>query len=195
MKTFNAEFIKGAVDLEGMPQTVYPETAFAGRSNVGKSSLINSIVNRKNLARISSAPGKTREINFFLVDNKWMLADLPGFGYAKTNLKTREKWLKLNYGYLESRDKLKFVCCLIDSRHDPQKTDMILLEWLVNNNKNFIVVLTKCDKIKPKAIEDRVTQIKELLAQCDGLIDIIPYSVETGLGWKHLTSILKNNLV
>lgn len=194
MNTRRAEFIKGCVSLDDFPDTDLPEIAFAGRSNVGKSSLLNSIVNRKNLARTSSSPGKTREINFFNVEDRYIFADLPGFGYAKISKGMREEWAKLNFGYLEKREQLRFVCCLIDSRHDPQPKDLALMEWLVNNEKKFLVILTKCDKIKEKQIEERKKQIELLLEQCPTVIEVLPYSAVKNLGRKELEKIIDREL-
>ena len=194
MKTRRADFVKGVTDLKELPRINLPEVAFAGRSNVGKSSLLNSIVNRKNLARTSSAPGKTQEINFFNVEGKWVFADLPGFGYAKISKGKREEWEKLNFGYLENREELRFICCLVDSRHDPQPKDLALMEWLMNNEKRFVVILTKCDKIKDQAIKRRKEQIEGLLELCPTVIEIIPYSAVSGLGWKDLQGVLEKEL-
>ncbi len=194
MKTRKADFIKGVAQIDRLPETKLPEVAFAGRSNVGKSSLLNSIVNRKNLARISSEPGKTQEINFYKVEDKWVFADLPGFGYAKISKGKREEWAKLNFEYLEKRENLRFVCCLVDSRHDPQPKDLALMEWLMNNEKKFLVILTKCDKIKERAINDRKEQLEGLLAQCPTAMEILPYSSQSGLGWKQLQQILEREL-
>jgi GTP-binding protein len=195
MRAFEANFVAAADHENEFPNLNLPEVAFAGRSNVGKSSLLNSIINRKNLARTSSSPGKTQTINFYVVDDKWSLVDLPGFGYASISKKTRSYWELLIFIYFESRKDLKFVCCLIDSRHDPQPKDLALLEWLVNNGKRFIVILTKCDKITEKAIQERREQLLNLLAQCDGLMDVLAYSSETNLGKKDLIGMLNKYLV
>lgn len=195
MKAFEANFILAADHENEFPNLNLPEVAFAGRSNVGKSSLLNSIINRKNLARTSSSPGKTQTINFYEVDNKWSLVDLPGFGYASISKKTRSYWELLIFIYFETRKDLKFVCCLVDSRHDPQPKDLALMEWLVNHDKKFIVILTKCDKITEQAIEERREQLLNLLAQCDGLMEVLPYSSESGLGKKDLIGMLNKYLV
>lgn len=194
MRTRKADFIKGITALEQQPETTLPEVAFVGRSNVGKSSLLNSIVNRKNLARISSSPGKTQEINFYVVENNWMFADLPGFGYARISKGKRDDWAKLNFEYLEKREQLKFIACLIDSRHDPQPKDLALMEWLVNNDKRFLIVLTKCDKIKERGVAARKAQLEELLNLCPNVIEVLPYSTVTGSGWKELQKILEKEL-
>lgn len=186
-----AEFLLGAVAIEQFPKTNLPELAFSGRSNVGKSSLINSIVLQKNLALISSSPGKTRQINFFKVEGRWTFADLPGFGYAQVSKDLREQWRKLNMDYLANRDNLKLIVALVDSRHDPTETDLGLIEWYENNGKDFIIILTKCDKIKPKDVEERQEQIRHLTSSCKHCIEVLPYSVQTGLGRKELVAIIK----
>jgi GTP-binding protein len=190
-----AEFYAGAEKAEHFPNTQFPEVAFSGRSNVGKSSLLNSLVNRKKLAFTSSTPGKTQMINFFLVNKKWMFADLPGFGYAAISKAKREEWVKLNFTYFEQREQLKMVCCLIDSRHDPQKHDMALIEWLENNNKKFIVILTKCDKISNQMVLSRKEQLEYLLANCKNVVEVIPYSSVTGLGKSQLQQIIKKEII
>jgi GTP-binding protein len=195
MNVLNAEFLISAAKVEQFPQFVYPETAFAGRSNVGKSSLLNSIVMRKNLARTSSTPGKTQQINFFLVEEKWSFADLPGFGYASIGKDHRENWAELNFEYLAERENLRFVNLLIDSRHDPQPKDLALIEWCENNQKKYLVILTKCDKLKDKQIAQRQEQIQQLLIQCNFAIDVLPYSSLKGTGRKQLLAIFKRELV
>ncbi len=194
MKPLEAEFILGATKSEHFPTTDLPEIAFSGRSNVGKSSLINSIVLRKGLAQISSSPGKTKQINFFRVEDKWCFADLPGFGFAQVSKEFREQWRKLNFDYLKNRKALRLVAALIDSRHDPTDTDLALIEWYENNAKNFVIVLTKCDKIKPREIEERKKQVEYLTSQCKFCVEVLPYSVEIGLGRKELIAIIKKNI-
>jgi len=189
-----ADFYAGAEKAEHFPNTQFPEIAFSGRSNVGKSSLLNSIVNRKKLAYTSSTPGKTQMINFFLVDKRWMFADLPGFGYAAISKNKREEWVKMIFNYFEIRDQLKMVCCLVDSRHDPQKHDMALIEWLENNNKKFIVILTKCDKISKDKIKSRKEQLDYLLSNCKNVVEVLPYSSVFGIGRDQLQAIIKKQI-
>jgi GTP-binding protein len=189
----NAEFILGVVDENRFPSFDLPEVAFIGRSNVGKSSLINNIVMRKHLAKISSAPGKTREINFFKVENKWLLVDMPGLGYATIGKSYREKWATLNYYYLQNRDDLKFVCILIDSRHDPMQTDIALIEFLENIGRKYLIVLTKCDKISNKNISARKQQIENLVVLCKNCIDVLPHSSMSGIGRNKLIGIIKHH--
>ncbi len=191
MKIFKADFIRGATVPAEIPDTGLPEIAFSGRSNVGKSSLINSIVMRKNLARISSTPGKTQQINFYSVDGKWSFADLPGFGYAVVSKDKRQSWSKLNLLYLEKREGLKLVCVLVDSRHDPMDSDLALIEWLESIGRNYVVILTKCDKINKKLVEERKKQIEALTAQCRFFHEALPYSAVDNTGRESLIGIIK----
>lgn len=192
MKVFNAEFVLGAAQKEQFPNYTYPEFAFAGRSNVGKSSLLNSIVMNKKLAKTSSTPGKTQQINFFIVENKWSFADLPGFGYAAIGKEHREKWAKLNHIYMDARKNLKNVFVLIDSRHDPMEQDLALIEWLENNQKPYTIILTKCDKLNSAKIQARKEQIDHLVSECSFAREVLPYSSHSGLGRFELLAILKD---
>jgi GTP-binding protein len=191
MKHVQAEFFTGASAPIHFPKSDLPEIAFIGRSNVGKSSLINSIVRRKQLALTSSTPGKTQQINFFTIEQVWMLVDLPGFGYASVGKTKRLEFSKLNYSYLEAREQLRMVCLLLDSRHDPSQIDMGLIEWLEDHGIKYTIILTKCDKIKTTMIEERKEQIQGLVQYCTHCIDVLPYSSETGLGRDQLWGIIK----
>lgn len=195
MIVLNADFVKGAVKKDDFPKLNLPEIAFAGRSNVGKSSLLNSIINRKNLAHTSSTPGKTQQINFFKVEGKWSFADLPGFGYAAIGKKHREEWAKLNFEYLEARETLAFVNILIDSRRDPMPMDLSLIEWCENNKLKYLVILTKCDKIKEKEITERKVQFEGLLKFCNFNLEVLPYSSQSGMGRLDLLAIIKRECV
>ncbi len=188
----NANFIAGANNPDAIPAINLPEIAFAGRSNVGKSSLINSIVMRKNLAQISSNPGKTKQINFFNVENVWCLVDMPGYGYAAVSKDSRHKWSEMSKDYFLTRPNLKLICLLIDSRHDPLDSDIAMMEWLENNSRNYLVILTKCDKISKTAIQERKQQIEGLLQLCKSNIEVLPYSSESNnLGRNELIAIIK----
>lgn len=191
MKILQAEFILGGNKMEQFPKLNLPEIAFAGRSNVGKSSLLNSIVNRKKLAFISSTPGKTQEINFFLIEKKWVFADLPGYGYAKVSKKKRAEWSDLTFNYLKNRKELKLVCALVDSRHDPMDNDLAFIEWLELNRKNYLIVLTKSDKISKKLLIERKEQLEHLVSQSYSCIEVLPYSSVKGLGKVQLIAIIK----
>ncbi len=194
MKIQNAEFIAGANEISNIPKYNYNEVAFTGRSNVGKSSLINTIVYRKNLAKVSANPGKTKQINLFLVDNTFILADLPGFGYAAVSKAERQSWKDMIYSYFTKREKLKLICCLVDSRHDPLDTDLALIEWLENNNKNYIVILTKTDKISKKQTLERKDQFENFVQYCTHCLEVLPFSSVTGDGRKELLAIIKREV-
>ena len=194
MKQLNAEFIIGASNVAQFPNLALPEVAFCGRSNVGKSSLLNSIVLNNRLAKISSTPGKTKEINFFLVDEKWVFADLPGFGYAAVGKDLRLKWTALNWHYLENRENLRLVCVLVDSRHDPMEQDLATIERLEFAGRHYLIVLTKCDKISKSAVEQRKQQLEHLVSQCQFAVEVLPYSSVKMQGREELLAILKRFL-
>jgi GTP-binding protein len=186
-----AEFVKGATSPEHFPVSSLQEIAFIGRSNVGKSSLINTLVRSSRVARVSNTPGKTQEINFFVTDLGFMLVDLPGYGYARVSKTQREQFSTLIKTYVLKREQLAVTCVLVDSRHDPQPLDLAMIEELEFAQRNYAVILTKCDKLKPAALQERVEQVKELLAQCASLVDVIPSSSETGLGRHQLLGLMK----
>jgi GTP-binding protein len=149
VKINTAEFIISNTDITKCPEANMPEYAFIGRSNVGKSSLINMLTNRKSLAKISGKPGKTQLINHFLINDEWYLVDLPGYGFAKTGKTQRLKWEKFINEYLLKRENLLNVFVLIDSRHEPQRIDLNFMGWLGENGIPFSIVFTKLDKLRP----------------------------------------------
>jgi GTP-binding protein len=192
MHILDAQFLIGATKPEHFPATTtLPEIAFIGRSNVGKSSLINSIVRRKNLAHVSGTPGKTQQINFFGVNHEWMLVDCPGFGYAKVSQTERTAWKSLMHTYLQQREELRFVCHLIDIRHDPSNLDLAMIEELELAARRYVLILTKKDKVSLTAAEERRGQIAEATQYCAGCTDILPYSVITNDTRDNLWAILK----
>lgn len=191
MNPFKADFILAATEKKHFPQSDLPAVAFAGRSNVGKSSLINSLVLRKNLAHISSSPGKTQSINFYNVEDRWLLVDLPGYGYAQTAKTKRAEWSKLSSEFFTQTDYLAFVAVLVDSRHDPMDSDIAFIEWLENEEIPYLIILTKCDKISTKAVEERKAQIEGLTAYCNRVMEVLPYSAVTNIGREQLIGILK----
>ena len=146
------------------PKPDRPEYAFIGRSNVGKSSLINALTGNKKLAKISSTPGKTQLINHFLIDGKWFMVDLPGLGYAKISKTQRAKWEKMIYDYFLRRLNLLNTFILVDSRHSPQKIDLELMNWFGANQLPFVIVFTKADKMKPSALKAGVAAYKKTSA-------------------------------
>lgn len=146
-------FIMGAVALDGLPDTDLTEIAFVGRSNVGKSSLVNALTGRKTLARTSNTPGRTQQINFFRLQEALMLVDLPGYGYAKASKTDIQAWTSLIFDYLRGRPSLRRVCLLIDARHGLKPTDIEVMSDLDKSAVSYQIVLTKCDKVKPAALD------------------------------------------
>ena len=164
-----------------LPDTGMPEVAFAGKSNVGKSSLINALMNRKALARTSAQPGKTQTINFYNINDAMYLVDLPGYGYAKASEEVKAKWGKMIENYLHTSKQLKAVFLLIDIRHDPSANDRMMYEWMVYQGFAPIIIATKLDKIKRSQIQKNVKAIREGLNVQPGTM-IIPFSAETKQG-------------
>lgn len=146
-------FVAGAADYAGLPEAALPEVAFAGRSNVGKSSLINALTGRRALARISNTPGRTRQVNFFRLRDRLMLADLPGYGYARASKSEIRNWTKLIFAYLRGRPTLRRVCLLIDARHGIKDSDEDVMRRLDDAAVSYQVVLTKCDKVRPGELQ------------------------------------------
>lgn len=175
-----------------LPETDLMEVAFAGKSNVGKSSLINALMNRKALARTSATPGKTQTINFYNVNKELYLVDLPGYGYARVSEKEKIQWGKLIERYLHSSKQLKAVFLLIDIRHDPSENDRLMYSWIVNQGYNPIIIATKLDKIKRSQVQKHMKMICEGLELVPGTT-IIPFSAETKQGrdeiWELIESI------
>lgn len=161
----NAKFIISSTDYKKCPQPTLPEYAFIGRSNVGKSSLINSIVNQKNLAKVSSKPGKTQLINHFLINDKWYLVDLPGFGYAKISKTKRQEFQKMTSNYLSYRDNLMCLFVLIDLRLKPQIIDQNFMQWLAIAKIPFKIVFTKSDKVNKNSVTKNIKKYKEYMSK------------------------------
>lgn len=161
-----------------LPTNTLPEVAFAGKSNVGKSSLINALVNRKSLARTSSQPGKTQTINFYNINGNMFFVDLPGYGYAKVSVKEKEKWGQMIENYLNTSMSLKAVFLLIDIRHEPSKNDVDMYQWILANGFEPIIIATKLDKIKRSQIDKNIKIIKDTLNVVEGT-EIIPFSATT----------------
>ena len=172
------------------PDNQLPEVAFAGKSNVGKSSLINALMNRKSLARTSSQPGKTQTINFYNVNNELYLVDLPGYGYAKVSLEIKAKWGKMIENYLKKSKQLKLVFLLIDIRHEPSENDKMMYDWVVQTCFEPIVIATKADKIKRSQIQKQCKIIREGLGMSkEG--KLITFSAETKQGLEEIYSLLE----
>ena len=156
MKIQNAKFKTSAISFDGCPAPDLPEFAFIGRSNVGKSSLINLLTNKEGLARVSKTPGRTREINLFSINESWNLVDLPGYGYAKVSKSQRDHFNEFVSDYLLNRETLTGIFVLIDSRHSPQKIDLEFLAWLIEAQLPFALIFTKTDKSKPKLVRKNI---------------------------------------
>ena len=189
IKQVNLETVCGITSV--LPKNQKPEVAFAGKSNVGKSSLINSLVNRKALARTSTQPGKTQTINFYNVNETMYLVDLPGYGYAKVPQSEKEKWGKLIERYLHGSQQLRAVFLLIDIRHEPGANDKIMYEWICHNGYEPIIIATKLDKIKRSQIQKQVKLIREGLKVRPGT-QIIPFSSETKQGVAEVWNLMES---
>ena len=176
-----------------LPDTELPEVAFAGKSNVGKSSLINALMNRKALARTSASPGKTQTINFYNINDAMYLVDLPGYGYAKVTQSVKEQWGKLIERYLQKSKQLKAVFLLIDIRHDPSANDKMMYDWIVHNGYQPIIIATKVDKLKRSQVQKHVKALKQGLELLAGT-QVIPFSAEIKQGrediWKIMDELL-----
>lgn len=159
----DVQFIKSSPDVENCPNTDIPEYAFVGRSNVGKSSLINYLVNRNKLAKTSGDPGRTQLINHYLVNNSWHLVDLPGYGYAKVSKSERAKFLQIIYSYLLKRKSLICLFLLIDCRHKPQSNDLEFMRWLGVNRIPFVICFTKTDKLSSSQLNESIKAYKQIL--------------------------------
>lgn len=172
-----------------LPDTGRPEIAFAGKSNVGKSSLINGLMNRKALARTSAQPGKTQTINFYNVNEEIYLVDLPGYGYAKVSAEEKEKWGKMIERYLHKSRNLKAVFLLIDIRHDPSANDKTMYDWIVHNGFEPIIIATKLDKIKRSQLSRQMKAIKDGLKLRPGT-KVIPFSSQTKQGREEIWELI-----
>ena len=183
MKINYADFIISSTIWSKCPEPDKPEYAMIGRSNVGKSSLINMISGRKKLAKISGTPGKTITINHFQINGEWYLVDLPGYGYARRSKTERAKWEKMIKGYILNRENLMTLFALIDVRHEPQKNDMEFIEWLGMSNIPFVMIFTKADKLTRNQLESNLAAYKKtLLINWEELPPMIVTSSETGMG-------------
>ena len=173
-----------------LPENDLPEFAFAGKSNVGKSSLINALMNRKSLARTSSQPGKTQTINFYRINQDMYYVDLPGYGYAKVSVEVKAKWGKMIERYLKNSKALKCVFLLIDIRHEPSANDRLMYDWIVSNGYHPVIIATKLDKIKRSQTAKQVKLIRDTLGmEKEGVI--IPFSAETKQGREEIWELIR----
>ncbi|MBP7867607.1 MAG: YihA family ribosome biogenesis GTP-binding protein [Acidobacteria bacterium] len=182
MKPLNCEFITSARNPSGFPDVVLPEAAFVGRSNVGKSSLINAVLRRKNLAKVSATPGKTRLVNYFVVNGSFYVVDLPGYGYARAGREEKESWGAMVEGYLGQKHRPKLLCMLVDSRRPPTELDEVMKAWLDRLEVPHLVVATKVDKLSGN---ERARNLADLRRRFPGA-SLIPFSAVTGTGRQEL---------
>ncbi len=196
MNIHNVELTISAVSPKQYPNTKFPDIAFAGRSNVGKSSFINKMLNRKSLARTSSKPGKTATINFYNIDNTVNFVDLPGYGYAKVSKEEKKKWGNMIETYLDTRDTLVCTVLLVDARHKPTSDDLVMLNYIRERHGFAFVVATKCDKIAKTKLNDHLDDIYYTLELEDDDI-MMPFSAESGAGaediWEAIYEICEIN--
>ena len=188
IKNINLETVCGITSV--LPENDKPEVAFAGKSNVGKSSLINALMNRKSYARISATPGKTQTINFYSINDAVYLVDLPGYGYAKVSEKEKEQWGKLIERYLHGSSQLKAVFLLIDIRHEPSGNDKMMYRWIVEQGFEPVIIATKLDKIKRSQVQKHVKMIRESLALLPGT-KVIPFSSSTKQGRDEIWTVIE----
>lgn len=181
----NAEFIRSAAKAADFPKDNLPQIVFAGRSNVGKSSAINRLLNRKNFARVGSAPGKTTHINYFLIDKKLYLVDLPGYGYAKVSQAERARWGRLIESWFADTELMTLGVQIVDARHKPTADDCTMANFFINCGKPFVVVANKVDKCKKSELEGNLLRIRETLG-LDKDVKLIPFSAEKGDGKQEL---------
>lgn len=193
MNVNNAELIISAVSSRQYPNVTLPEIAFAGRSNVGKSSLINRLVNRKKLARTSSSPGKTATLNFYKIENALYFVDLPGYGYAKVSWNERQKWADMINEYLAKSAQLKAIFQLVDARHNPTKEDITMFDWIKASGLDYMVIATKTDKLGKTAVAKNKAAICEALDVSED--KVIMFSAETGLGKEDIWDYIDNNII
>ena len=189
IKSINLETVCGITST--LPENDKPEVAFAGKSNVGKSSLINALMNRKSYARISATPGKTQTINFYNINDALYLVDLPGYGYAKVSEKEKEQWGKMIERYLHGSAQLRAVFLLIDIRHEPSANDKMMYKWIVAQGYEPVIIATKLDKIKRSQVQQHVKMLKEGLALVPGTT-VIPFSSVTTQGRDEIWERIEN---
>ena len=194
MNTLNvnkAEFIKSAANPAGFIRSELPNIVFSGKSNVGKSSVINRLLNRKNFARVGQSPGKTIHVNYFLIDKKAYFVDLPGYGYAKVSRSEKERWGKLMEQFFAAEGLITLGVMIVDSRHKPTADDVTMAQWFKSSGCPMVVVANKCDKLKKSEIEPNMALIRETLELNEDSI-LIPFSAEKGNGKDALMSEILN---
>ena len=187
IRSVNLETVCGITSK--LPKTEMPEFAFAGKSNVGKSSLINALMNRKSYARISAQPGKTQTINYYNINDELYFVDLPGYGYAKVSEKVRQQWGQMIENYLHTSEQLRLIFLLVDIRHAPSANDCMMYDWMVHYGYQPVVIATKLDKIKRSQIQKHVKMVREGLGMAKESI-LIPFSAETKQGKDEILNLI-----
>ena len=193
MNLHNAQFVRSVTSVADCPHDGIPQIVFAGKSNVGKSSVINRIVNRKNFARVGASPGKTSQINYFKIDGKLYLVDLPGYGYAKVSKAERDRWGKLMENYVQSAGLIHLGVQIVDARHKPTADDVTMHDYFVQTGCPVVIVANKLDKLKAREIEPNLAQIRETLHLRDDEL-VIPFSAEKGTGKEQLIAAILDHL-
>ncbi|MCI2106268.1 MAG: ribosome biogenesis GTP-binding protein YihA/YsxC [Intestinimonas sp.] len=189
MNIQKAEFIRSAARRADFPRDGLPQVVFAGRSNVGKSSVINRLLNRKNFARVGNSPGKTTHINYFLIDEALYLVDLPGYGYAQVSKAEKERWGNLIQSWFEDQALMTLGIMIVDARHKPTADDCTMASWFLETGKPFAVVANKLDKLKRLEIEPNLARIRETLG-LNSAVKVIPFSAEKGTGRDELLALI-----
>lgn len=193
LNTQRAEFIRSAAGPGDFPRDPLPQVAFAGRSNVGKSSVINRLLNRKNFARVGSAPGKTTHINYFRIDEKLYLVDLPGYGYAKVSQKEKERWAGLIQSWFDDPSLMSLGILIVDARHKPTADDRGMADYFKSTNRPWAVVANKLDKLKKSEWEPNLALIRETLELPED-VRLIPFSAEKGTGKEELLRLILEHM-
>lgn len=191
MEFQTARFITSAPSLDDCPEESLPEFCFAGRSNVGKSSLINKLTNKKKLAKTSNTPGKTQQMNYYEIDSTSFLVDLPGFGFAKVPKKERERWGRDIHEYLSKRGTIKLILHLVDSRHEPTPLDEDFFYWMASNEKPFAVILTKGDKLSTNKLASSKQRVINILKEMNIDVPVVATSVENDKGIEELQKLIR----
>ena len=186
----NVEFLVSAASSRDFPTDRLPEIAFAGKSNVGKSSVINRILQRKNFARVGEKPGKTIHVNYFVIDKQCYFVDLPGYGYAKVSQKEKERWSKLMESYFAA-DRIDLGVMIVDARHAPTENDIVMANWFIESGCPFVVVANKLDKLKKSELIPNMERIREVLELPEECV-VIPFSAEKGIGREDLIRYILN---
>ena len=189
MNLHNAEFVKSAARPSDFISDGLPQFVFSGKSNVGKSSVINKLLNRKNFARVGASPGKTIHVNYFLIDKKAYFVDLPGYGYAKVSKDERMRWSRLMESYFANPDTMTLGVMIVDSRHKPTADDVTMAHWFKESGRPFVVVANKTDKVAPSRVQENLDLIAQTLSLPEN-VRVIPFSAEKGTGREQLLAVI-----